>query len=70
LSWKSILLRRKAPQKPTFWRVTPEPELLRSFGDLKIIHYEDVRDEVDWAPGQKSRIVRFIAEKPDGDRTP
>lgn len=45
-------------------------ELLRSFGDLKIIHYEDVRDEADWAPGEKSRIVRFIAEKPDRNRTP
>ncbi len=40
-------------------------ELLRRFDGLKIVHYEDVRDEADWAPGQKSRIVRFIAEKPE-----
>jgi len=45
-------------------------ELLRSFGSLKIIHYEDVRDEADWAPGQKSHLVRFLAEKPDGNKTP
>jgi len=38
-------------------------ELLRAFNDLNILHYEDVRDEADWAPGQKSRIVRFVAEK-------
>lgn len=45
-------------------------ELLRSFGNLKIIHYEDVRDEADWAPGEKSRIVRFIAEKLDVNQAP
>ncbi|SPF45242.1 Methyltransferase type 12 (fragment) [Candidatus Sulfopaludibacter sp. SbA4] len=42
-------------------------ELLRVFGNLKIVHYEDVRDEADWSPGQKSRLVRFIAEKPTGN---
>jgi len=45
-------------------------ELLRSFASLKIVHYEDVRDEADWAPGEKSRIVRFIAEKPDLNKAP
>jgi SAM-dependent methyltransferase len=39
-------------------------ELLRSFANLKIVYYEDVWDEADWAPGEKSHIVRFIAEKP------
>jgi SAM-dependent methyltransferase len=39
-------------------------ELLRSFSALNIIHYEDVNDETDWDPGRKSRVVRFIAEKP------
>jgi SAM-dependent methyltransferase len=39
-------------------------ELLRDFANLRIVHYEDVMDEADWAPGEKSRIVRFIAEKP------
>jgi hypothetical protein len=39
-------------------------ELLRRFANLKIVHYEDVWDEADWAPGEKSHIVRFIAEKP------
>lgn len=45
-------------------------ELLRTFGSLKIIHYEDVRDEADWAPGGKSRIIRFIAEKLVVNKTP
>jgi len=40
-------------------------ELLQSFANLKIVHHEDVRDEADWAPGEKSRVVRFIAEKAD-----
>jgi SAM-dependent methyltransferase len=39
-------------------------ELLRSFAKLKIVHYEDVWDEADWDLGEKSHIVRFIAEKP------
>lgn len=39
-------------------------ELVRKFDDLRIVHYEDVHDEADWAPGAKSRLVRFIAEKP------
>lgn len=39
-------------------------ELVRAFNDLNILRYEDVRDEADWAPGEKSRIVRFVAEKP------
>jgi SAM-dependent methyltransferase len=39
-------------------------ELPRDFDKLKIIHYEDVVDEADWAPGEKSHLVRFIAQKP------
>ncbi len=39
-------------------------ELLRDFGNLRIVHYEDVMDEADWAPGEKNRVVRFIGEKP------
>lgn len=39
-------------------------ELPRAFDKLKIVHYEDVVDEADWAPGQKSHVVRFIAERP------
>ena len=39
-------------------------ELLRDFDKLKIVHYEDVVDEADWAPGEKSRVIRFIAERP------
>jgi len=38
-------------------------ELLRAFSDLKILRYEDAAAEADWAPGQKSRVVRLIAEK-------
>lgn len=39
-------------------------ELLRDFDRLKIVHYEDVMGEADWAPGEKSHVVRFIGEKP------
>jgi SAM-dependent methyltransferase len=39
-------------------------ELLRDFGDLKILRYEDVQEEADWAPGHKSHIIRMVAEKP------
>jgi SAM-dependent methyltransferase len=38
-------------------------ELLQDFSDLKILHYEDVMGEADWAPGQKSHIIRLIAER-------
>ncbi|MBI3683502.1 MAG: class I SAM-dependent methyltransferase [Acidobacteria bacterium] len=37
--------------------------VLRTFDSLRIIYYEDSMDEADWRPGQKSRIVRMIAEK-------
>lgn len=40
-------------------------ELLRDFGDLRVLQYEDTEDEADWAPGHKSHIIRFVAEKPD-----
>ncbi len=36
-------------------------ELLGAFFDLKILRYEDVIDEADWAPDGKSHIV---GEKP------
>jgi SAM-dependent methyltransferase len=39
-------------------------ELLRDFADLKILRYEDIEGEADWAPGKKSHIIRLIAEKP------
>jgi SAM-dependent methyltransferase len=38
-------------------------ELLRDFADLKILRYEDLQDEADWAPGHKSHIIRLVAEK-------
>jgi SAM-dependent methyltransferase len=38
-------------------------ELLRDFSDFKILRYEDVKDEADWAPGQPSHIIRFVGEK-------
>lgn len=38
-------------------------ELLRDFGDLKILRYEDVQDEADWDPGRKSNLIRLVAEK-------
>ena len=39
-------------------------ELRHDFADLKILRYEDLIDEADWSPGQKSRLVRLIAQKP------
>jgi hypothetical protein len=38
-------------------------ELLHAFNDLKILRYEDVTAEADWAPGEKSRVIRLVAEK-------
>jgi len=38
-------------------------ELPRSFDGLRVVFYQDVLDEADWAPGEKSRVVRFIGEK-------
>jgi hypothetical protein len=38
-------------------------ELLRVFADLRVIRYEDTEDEADWAPGKRSHLVRFVAEK-------
>jgi SAM-dependent methyltransferase len=38
-------------------------ELLRDFGDFRILRYEDVEEEADWAPGRKSHIARLVAEK-------
>jgi len=38
-------------------------ELLRDFDTLKILRYEDVQEEADWAPGHKSHIIRMLAEK-------
>jgi SAM-dependent methyltransferase len=38
-------------------------ELIRDFGDLRILRYEDVEAEADWSPGKKSHIVRLIARK-------
>ena len=38
-------------------------ELLRDFSDLRILRYEDVEEEADWAPGRKSHIVRLVAQK-------
>ncbi len=38
-------------------------ELLRDFADLRILRYEDVQDEADWAPASKSHIIRLVAEK-------
>jgi SAM-dependent methyltransferase len=40
-------------------------ELIRDFGDLRILRYEDIEDEADWSPGRKSHIVRLIAKKED-----
>jgi len=38
-------------------------ELLRDFGDFRILRYEDGNQEADWAPGVPSHIIRFVAEK-------
>jgi hypothetical protein len=41
-------------------------ELIRDFGDFRILSYEDLLGEADWAPGRKSHIVRLVAEKKRG----
>jgi SAM-dependent methyltransferase len=39
-------------------------ELLADFsGDLRILRYEDLEAEAEWAPGESSHIIRLIAEK-------
>jgi SAM-dependent methyltransferase len=38
-------------------------QLLRDFDALRILRYEDVEDEAEWAPGRRSHLVRFVAEK-------
>jgi SAM-dependent methyltransferase len=38
-------------------------ELLRDFSDLRVLRYEDTEDEAEWAPGHRSHIIRFVAEK-------
>jgi len=38
-------------------------ELLQDFGDLRILRYEDLDGQADWAPGRKSHIIRLVAEK-------
>jgi len=38
-------------------------ELLRDFGALTILRYEDTEAEAEWAPGRRSHIIRLVAEK-------
>lgn len=38
-------------------------ELLGDFSGLLVLRYEDTDDEAEWAPGHKSHIIRFVAEK-------
>lgn len=38
-------------------------ELLHDFGNLRVLRYEDMLGEADWAPGEKSHIIRLVAEK-------
>jgi len=38
-------------------------ELLRDFSQLRILRYEDVEDEADWAPSRRSHLIRFVGEK-------
>lgn len=39
-------------------------ELLRTFSDWRILHYEDGRFESDWNPGPPTHVVRLLARKP------
>lgn len=38
-------------------------ELVRDFTELRVLRYEDVADEADCAPGERSHIIRFVSEK-------
>lgn len=40
-------------------------ELIRDFLDLRILRYEDVQAEAEWAPGQQSHVIRLVAMKPN-----
>ena len=55
--WNRLFLENKIAFKKD-----PSPLLVHAI-ELRIIHYQDVTDEAEWAPGQKGRIVRFIGEK-------
>ena len=37
-------------------------ELLRDFPTMRVLRYEDMEAEAEWAPGHPSHIIRFIAE--------
>lgn len=39
-------------------------ELLTIFAGFKILEYEELMGEYDWAPGKPIRMVRLVAEKP------
>jgi SAM-dependent methyltransferase len=43
-------------------------ELLRTFADFRILHYEDIWAKQDWGLqlGPKNRLVRLLAQKPAG----
>ena len=38
-------------------------ELLRDFAELRVLRYEDLKGEADWAPGERAHIIRFVGEK-------
>jgi SAM-dependent methyltransferase len=38
-------------------------ELIQDFPELRVLRYEDVEDEAEWAPGHRSHVIRFVGEK-------
>ena len=38
-------------------------QLLRDFLGLRVLRYEDLNAEAEWAPGHSSHIIRLVAEK-------
>lgn len=38
-------------------------ELLQDFPEMRVLRYEDLQAEAEWAPGKSSHIVRLIAER-------
>jgi len=55
------------PEAPSPTTGTPfgfrKNELLHSFEQLRILHYEDTTDRADWAPSRPRPIVRFAGRK-------
>ena len=58
---------RGAPKPP---QAAGPNDLLKTFGSLRILYYEDFDGVADWGSRRKARVVRLAAEKQRNDRNP